>query len=119
MVSVGKVIIDNHVGIGSNTVVDRGTVSDSIIRENTQIDANCMIGHDAIIEKDVTVTGMSIVGSFSHIGDETNIYSAKILKRINIGRNVDILYNSCVMRNVKDNVRVLGYPAKVIEEKNV
>lgn len=119
MISVGKIILKDHVGIGCNTVIDRGTISDSIIWNNTKIDSNCLIGHDCVIEKNVTITGLSIIGSFSHIGEKTNIYSAKILKRLNIGSNVDVLYNSCVMRNVKNNVKVLGYPARVIEEKEM
>lgn len=87
MTAVGKVVLGNDVEVGGNTVVDRGTVSDTVIGRNTKIDVNCHVAHDVRIGENVVVTGSSSIGSFSCVGEGTHIYSARIMKRIDIGRN--------------------------------
>lgn len=114
MSPTGNIIIGSNVDIGANSIIDCGTVSSTIIGDNVKIDVNCHIGHDANIRRDVMITGYSLIGAFSQIGERTHIYSSKILKRIQIGKDVEICFNSCVMKDVRDGEKVLGYPARVI-----
>lgn len=110
----GCVLIGDNVSIGANTVVDRGTTTQTTIGDNTKIDVNCEIGHDAEIKNRVLITGCSVIGSFSIIGDDSHVYSSKIIKRTKVGNHTEICFNSCVFRNVADNKKVFGYPAKKI-----
>ena len=44
--SIGSVVIGNNVEIGANTCIDRGTIENTIIGDNTKIDNLVMIGHN-------------------------------------------------------------------------
>lgn len=110
----GDVVIGNNVDLGTNSVVDCGTVSSTLIENDVKIDSNCHIAHDVYIDRGVEITGFSVIGAFCQIGEKSRIYSSKILKRLCVGNNAEICFNSCVMKDVRDKERVLGYPAKVI-----
>lgn len=112
--AIGGVLIGDNVSVGANTVVDRGTTTHTIIGNNSKIDVNCEIGHDAVIGNKVLITGCSVIGSFSKVGAESHVYSSKIIKRTIVGKHTEICFNSCVFRNVPDNKKVFGYPAKKI-----
>ncbi len=46
IVQVGRVIIQDHVEIGANTTIDRGTMDDTVVGEGTKIDNQVQIGHN-------------------------------------------------------------------------
>jgi len=49
MPQTGRVIIQDHVEIGANTVIDRGALSDTVVGEGTKIDNLVQIAHNALI----------------------------------------------------------------------
>jgi len=48
---VGKVILEDDVEIGANSTIDRGSVSDTIIRSNTFLDNQVHVAHNVKIGK--------------------------------------------------------------------
>lgn len=81
-----------------------------------------VIGETAIIGNRVTIyQGVTLGGTGNHtgkrhpnIGDNAVIGSgAKILGPINVGNNVKVGANSVVLKDVPDDVTVVGIPAKI------
>jgi len=114
---VGKVIIGKGCEIGANCVIDRGSVTDTTIGDNSFLDNFVHIGHNVSIGKNcifaaqVGVAGSTKVGNNVVIGGQAGI-SGHLL----IGNNVKIGGKSGVVKNIKDNEVVMGYPAKSFRE---
>jgi UDP-3-O-[3-hydroxymyristoyl] glucosamine N-acyltransferase len=114
---IGGVVIENDVEIGSNTVVDRGAMGDTIIREGTKIDNLCHIAHSAVIGKHCMVIALSMIGGSTIIGDYSHIApSASLINKIKTGKNVLVGMGAVVTGDVADNQVVVGVPAKPIRE---
>ena len=69
------------------------------------------IGNNSIIAGQVGIAGSSIIGSNVKIGGQAGISG-----HLKIGNNVEIGGGSGVIRNIPDNTKVMGYPAKNIRE---
>ncbi|TIT59344.1 MAG: UDP-3-O-(3-hydroxymyristoyl)glucosamine N-acyltransferase, partial [Mesorhizobium sp.] len=56
---IGRVIIQDDVEIGSNSTVDRGAMSDTIIGQGTKIDNLVQIAHNVRIGRNCIIAGLS------------------------------------------------------------
>ena len=114
---IGIVIIEENCEIGCGSTIDRGSMSNTVIGKNTYLDNqihvahNVKIGENSIIAGQVGIAGSSIIGSNVRIGGQAGISG-----HINVGNNVEIGGGSGVIKNVPDNTKVMGYPAKNIRE---
>ena len=114
---VGIVIIEENCEIGCGSTIDRGSMSNTVIGKNTYLDNqihiahNVKIGENSIIAGQVGIAGSSIIGSNVKIGGQAGISG-----HIKVGNNVEIGGGSGVIRNIPDNTKVMGYPAKNIRE---
>lgn len=110
-------VIGSNVKIGDNTLVRPG----AIIYDNVEIGSNCIIGPQAVIGEDgfrnikdesgnvqhLIHTGKVIIGSYVHIGGQSNINRGtfkdtiigdyvKIDNHVHIGHN-DVIENNCII----------------------
>ena len=114
---IGLVIIEENCEIGCGSTIDRGSMSNTVIGKNTYLDNqihiahNVKIGENSIIAGQVGIAGSSIIGSNVRIGGQAGISG-----HIKIGNNVEIAGGSGVIKNIPDNSKVMGYPAKNIRE---
>ena len=114
---IGIVIIEENCEIGCGSTIDRGSMSNTVIGKNTYLDNqihiahNVKIGENSIIAGQVGIAGSSIIGSNLRIGGQAGISG-----HINVGNNVEIGGGSGVIKNIPDNTKVMGYPAKNIRE---
>ena len=110
---IGIVIINDNVEIGCGSTIDRGSMSNTIIGKNTFLDNqihiahNNIIGDNCIIAGQVGFAGSSILGNNVMIGGQAGISG-----HLKIGNNVKIAGGSGVIKNIPDNAKVMGYPAK-------
>ena len=110
---IGMVIIKDNVEIGCNNTIDRGSISNTVIGKNTFIDNqvhiahNVNIGDNCIITGQVGFAGSSTIGSNVLIGGQAGISG-----HLKVGNNVQIGGGSGVIKNIPDNSKVMGYPAK-------
>lgn len=74
--SVGTVIIADQVRIGANTVIDRGSLSDTFLGEGVCIDNLVQIGHDVLIGKNTIIAGCAAIGAYAQIGEDCIIGGA-------------------------------------------
>ncbi len=114
---IGLVIIEDNVEIGCNNVIDRGSLSNTVIGFNTYIDNqvhiahNVKIGKNCIIAGQVGFAGSSILGNNVMIGGQAGISG-----HLKIGDNVKIGGGSGVINDIPNNSVVMGYPAKNIKK---
>ena len=114
---IGIVIINENCEIGCGTTIDRGSMSNTEIGKNTFLDNqvhvahNVKIGENTIIAGQVGIAGSSTIGNNVRIGGQAGISG-----HLKIGNNVDIAGGSGVIKDIPNNSRVMGYPAKNIRE---
>ena len=114
---IGLVLIEDNCEIGCGSTIDRGSMSNTIIGKNTYLDNqihiahNVKIGENTIIAGQVGIAGSSIIGSNVKIGGQAGISG-----HLKIGNNVEIGGGSGVIKDIPDNTKVMGYPAKNIRE---
>ena len=114
---IGVVIIQDNCEIGCGSTIDRGSLSNTIIGKNTYLDNqvhiahNNKIGENCIIAGQVGFAGSSILGNNVMIGGQAGVSG-----HLKIGSNVQIGGGSGVIKDIPDNSKVMGYPAKNIRE---
>ncbi len=114
---VAGVIIENNVEIGSNTSIDRGSLTDTIIKEGAKIDNLVHIAHNVIIGKHTAVIANSMIGGSTKIGDYSWIApTASLKEQLKIGNRVVIGVAAVVTKNVPDNETWTGSPARPMNE---
>tara|TARA_Y100000768_G_scaffold385498_1_gene371738 strand:+ start:1302 stop:2288 length:987 start_codon:yes stop_codon:yes gene_type:complete len=122
---IGMVIIKDNVEIGCNNTIDRGSLSNTVIGKNTFLDNQIHVGHNVNIGDNCVITGQVGFAGSSKIGNRVLIGGqAGISGHLTIGNNVQIGGGSGVIKNIPDNSKVMGYPAKDIrnflkDNKNV
>ncbi len=114
---IGIVIINENSEIGCGSTIDRGSLSNTEIGKNTFLDNqihiahNVKIGENTIIAGQVGIAGSSIIGNNVKIGGQAGISG-----HLKVGNNVEIGGGSGVIKDIPDNAKVMGYPAKSIRE---
>ena len=114
---IGIVIIGENCEIGCGSTIDRGSMSNTVIGKNSFLDNqvhiahNVKIGENSIIAGQVGIAGSSILGNNIRIGGQAGISG-----HLTIGNNVEIAGGSGVIKDISDNSRVMGYPAKNIRD---
>ena len=114
---IGIVIIEDYCEIGCGSTIDRGSMSNTIIGKNTYLDNqihiahNVKIGENCIIAGQVGIAGSTILGKNIKIGGQAGISG-----HLKIGDNVDIAGGSGVIKDIPNNSKVMGYPAKNIRD---
>lgn len=110
---LGDVHIGEHVEIGANTCIDRGTLQHTVICDRVKIDNlvhiahNCHIGADSFVIAGAEVSGSVRVGERSWIAPQ-----ACIREKLTIGDDATVGLGAVVVKNVQDRSIVLGNPAK-------
>ena len=114
---MGIVIIEDDCEIGCGSTIDRGSMSNTTIGKNSYLDNqihiahNVRIGENSIIAGQVGIAGSSVIGDNVKIGGQAGISG-----HLKIGNNVEIAGGSGVIKDIPDNSKVMGYPAKNIRE---
>ena len=94
-----------------------------LLGKNVSIGSNCKIGHNTIIEKNVSIGDNCIIaGQVGFAGSSTlgnNVMiggQAGVSGHLKVGSNVQIGGGSGVIKDIPDNTKVMGYPAKNLRE---
>ena len=114
---IGVVLINENSEIGCGSTIDRGSISNTIIGKNTFLDNqihiahNVKIGNNCIIAGQVGFAGSSVISDNVMIGGQAGISG-----HIRIGNKVQIGGGSGVIKDIPDNSKVMGYPAKNLRD---
>jgi len=108
---LGGVVIGDHVTIGANTCIARGTMpkQNTVIGAYTKIDNLCHIAHNVQIGKRVMIAGHVQIAGSAVIGDDVWIGpSASISDHVCIGNAAEIVLGAVVMEDVPPGAKVAG-----------
>ena len=115
--SLGNVIIDDDVEIGSNTSVDRGTIGPTFIGAGTKIDNLVQIAHNCKIGKDCLIVGQVGFAGSVNMGDRVIVGGqVGFADNINIGSDVIFFAKAGVHGEIPSNSVYMGMPAVPYQE---
>ena len=109
---VGRVVLGDRVSVGSNSCIDRGVMTDTIVGEGTKIDNLCQVAHGVIVGKECFLaSGTGLAGGVV-IGDRVLLGGhVGVANGIHIGDDAEVGANSGVIRNIPAKTKAMGYPA--------
>ncbi|VFQ89565.1 unnamed protein product [Cuscuta campestris] len=112
-----KVTIGNHVEIGANSCIDKGSWRDTVIGDHSKIDNLVQIGHNVVIGKNCILCGqVGIAGSVT-IGDYVTMGGRVAIRdHVCIASKVRLAANSCVTKDINEPGNYGGFPAVPIHE---
>ena len=106
---IGRTLIRDDCEVGSNTVIDRGTIQDTIISQGVKLDNNIQIGHNCFIDEKTIIAGCVGIAGSVHIGKECMIGGGvKISDHSVIEDNVIVSGGTVVYGKLKKNNRYTG-----------
>lgn len=117
-----NVEISNYVEIGNGVVICAGSIitTNVVLRDHVQINLDCTIGHDVIMDDystlapGVHVSGHVHIGERAYVGTGANIINGTEDKPLIIQNDVIIGAGACVINNVPAGQTVVGVPAESI-----
>ena len=113
----GNIILKDNVSLGDNNTITRGTMGDTIIGSGVKTDCGVHIAHNSVIGKNCMFAAKAMIAGSVTMGENCWIGpSTSIIQKAIIGNNVFVGIGSNVIKNVPDNVVVVGNPAKIIGE---
>ncbi len=114
---IGRVIIQDDVEIGSNTTVDRGALSDTVIGEGTKIDNLVQVAHNVRIGRSCVIAGHCGLSGSVTLGDYVMLGGrVGIADHIAIGDRAQLAASSGVMTDIPAGERWAGSPAQPMRQ---
>ena len=110
VISTGTVDIGNNVDLHTNVSVEKGVLGGSTrIGNNTKIDNHCLIGHDSVLDENVTIAGKSILAGGVELGNECFLgVGVTIAPSVKCGKQTKISSGAVVTKDVPDYMHVSG-----------
>ncbi|CAD0007956.1 MULTISPECIES: UDP-3-O-(3-hydroxymyristoyl)glucosamine N-acyltransferase [Flavobacterium] len=118
LISGGRVVIENNVGIGALCTIDKGVTGDTKIGEGTKIDNQVHVGHDSVIGKKCLIASQTGIAGCVIIEDEVTIWGqVGTTSGITIGTKAVIMGQTGVTKSVEGGKSYFGTPIEESREK--
>ncbi|MDW8848701.1 UDP-3-O-(3-hydroxymyristoyl)glucosamine N-acyltransferase [Flavobacterium sp. MMLR14_040] len=118
LISGGRVVIENNVGIGALCTIDKGVTGDTTIGEGTKLDNQVHVGHDTIIGKKCLIASQTGIAGCVIIEDEVTIWGqVGTTSGITIGAKAVIMGQTGVTKSVEGGKSYFGTPIEESREK--
>jgi len=118
LLSGGRVVIKDNVGIGALCTIDKGVTGDTTIGEGTKIDNQVHVGHDTVIGKNCLIASQTGIAGCVIIEDEVTIWGqVGTTSGITIGAKAVILGQTGVTKSVEGGKSYFGTPIEESREK--
>ncbi len=117
LVSCGRVVIENNVGIGALCTIDKGVTGDTTIGEGTKIDNQVHVGHDTVIGKKCLIASQTGIAGCVIIEDEVTLWGqVGTTSGITIGEKAVIMGQTGVTKSVAGGKSYFGTPIQESRE---
>ncbi len=117
LISGGRVVIENNVGIGALCTIDKGVTGDTTIGEGTKIDNQVHVGHDTIIGKRCLIASQTGIAGCVIIEDEVTIWGqVGTTSGVTIGAKAVIMGQTGVTKSVDGGKSYFGTPIQESRE---
>jgi len=118
LLSGGRVVIGNDVGIGALCTIDKGVSGDTTIGDGSKIDNQVHIGHDTVIGKKCLIASQTGIAGCCIIEDEVTMWGqVGITSGATIGTKAIILAQTGVSKSLPGGKVYFGSPAEESREK--
>ncbi|TDP03046.1 UDP-3-O-(3-hydroxymyristoyl)glucosamine N-acyltransferase [Flavobacterium sp. 245] len=118
LISGGRVVIEDNVGIGALCTIDKGVTGDTTIGEGTKLDNQVHVGHDTIIGKKCLIASQTGIAGCVVIEDEVTIWGqVGTTSGITIGAKAVIMGQTGVTKSVEGGKSYFGTPIEESREK--
>lgn len=114
---IGKVVLEDHVEIGSCTCIDRARFKETRIKEGAKIDNLVQIAHGVQIGEGSLIISQSGIAGSTHLG-KYNVIAGQVgvVGHLQLGDHITIAARGAVTKSLKSPGRYGGAPA-IPEEK--
>jgi len=114
---LGRVILQDGVGVGANSTVDRGAFEDTVLGENTKIDNLVQIAHNVRVGRNCVMAAHTGISGSVTIGDGAQFGGrAGVADHITIGDRARVGAAAGVMKNIPAGETWGGFPARPIRQ---
>lgn len=118
LLSSGRVVVEDNVGIGALCTIDKGVTGDTTIGEGTKIDNQVHVGHDTIIGKKCLIASQTGIAGCVIIEDEVTLWGqVGTTSGITIGAKAVIMGQTGVTKSVEGGKSYFGTPIEESREK--
>ncbi|OCB73785.1 UDP-3-O-(3-hydroxymyristoyl)glucosamine N-acyltransferase [Flavobacterium piscis] len=118
LISGGRVVIHDNVGIGALCTIDKGVTGDTTIGEGTKLDNQVHVGHDTVIGKKCLIASQTGIAGCVIIEDEVTIWGqVGTTSGITIGAKAVIMGQTGVTKSVEGGKSYFGTPIEESREK--
>ncbi len=118
LISGGRVVIENNVGIGALCTIDKGVTGDTTIGEGTKLDNQVHVGHDTVIGKKCLIASQTGIAGCVIIEDEVTLWGqVGTTSGITIGTKAVVMGQTGVTKSVEGGKTYFGTPIEESREK--
>lgn len=118
LLSGGRVVIEDNVGIGALCTIDKGVTGDTTIGAGTKIDNQVHVGHDTIIGKKCLIAAQTGIAGCVVIEDEVTLWGqVGTTSGITIGSKAVIMGQTGVTKSIEGGKTYFGTPIEESREK--
>ena len=118
LLSGGRVVIQDNVGIGALCTIDKGVTGDTTIGEGTKMDNQVHVGHDTVIGKKCLIAAQTGIAGCVIIENEVTLWGqVGTTSGITIGEKAVILGQTGVTKSVEGGKIYFGTPIEESREK--
>lgn len=113
MPQFGRVVIEDNVEIGANTVIACGAIDETRIEQGSKIDNSTFISHNTRIGQNTFIVGNTIFFGGSSTGANAFVSGGvTVLNKVSIGEGATVGMGAVVARAVPPYATVMGNPAR-------
>jgi UDP-3-O-[3-hydroxymyristoyl] glucosamine N-acyltransferase len=118
LLSGGRVVIEDHVGIGALCTIDKGVTGDTTIGAGTKLDNQVHVGHDTVIGKKCLIASQTGIAGCVIIEDEVTLWGqVGTTSGITIGTKAVVMGQTGVTKSIEGGKSYFGTPVEESREK--
>lgn len=118
LLSGGRVVIKDNVGIGALCTIDKGVTGDTTIGQGTKIDNQVHVGHDTIIGEKCLIAAQTGIAGCVIIENEVTLWGqVGTTSGITIGERAIVLGQTGITKSIEGNKTYFGTPIEESREK--